>query len=259
MNGTVYALYFSPTHTSRAVARRVAQSLAEALSLPFGEIDLTPPAARGQTYAFAEEDTVVFGFPVYGGRIPALLEDTLSLIEGNGASAVPVAVYGNRAVEDALAEAADWLESRQMAVVAAGSFIGEHSYTAKVGHARPDENDLTQAAAFGAAIAEKLGRGDRSAVTVPGDRPYKERGPVSTGAPVTADTCTKCGLCVTGCPMGVIDRDDPTKVAPGCIKCCACVKVCPVGAKSFHDARVTAITKMLELTCKKPKEPEWFV
>lgn len=259
MNGTVYALYFSPTHTSRAVSHRVAQSLAEALSLPFGEIDLTPPAARGKTYTFAAEDTVVFGFPVYGGRIPALLEDTLSLIEGNGAAAVPVAVYGNRAAEDALAEAADWLEARQMAVIAAGSFIGEHSYTAKVGHARPDESDLSQAAAFGAAIAEKLGRGDRSPVAVPGNRPYKDRAPASPGAPVTADTCTKCGLCVTGCPMGVINRDDPAKIAPGCIKCCACVKVCPLGAKSFKDARVTAITKMLELTCKKPKAPAWFV
>ena len=259
MNGTVYALYFSPTHTSRAVSRRVAQALAQALSLPFAEIDLTPPAARSETYAFNAADTVVFGFPVYGGRIPALLEDTLSLLEGNGAAAVPVAVYGNRAVEDALAEAADWLESRQMTVVAAGSFIGEHSYSAKVAHARPDESDLAQAAAFGEAIAEKLGRGDRTPVAVPGSRPYKDRSPASPGAPVTADSCTKCGLCVSGCPMGVIDRDDPAKIAPGCIKCCACVKVCPLGAKAFHDARVTAITKMLELTCKKPKAPTWTV
>ncbi len=54
--------------------------------------------------------------------------------------------------------------------------------------------------------------------------------------PVTdAARCTRCGACVTACPMGSIDADCIT-VSGVCIKCQACIKNCPEQAKFFEDA-----------------------
>jgi nitroreductase/NAD-dependent dihydropyrimidine dehydrogenase PreA subunit len=49
--------------------------------------------------------------------------------------------------------------------------------------------------------------------------------------------CTKCGLCIKACPVGIIALQDgfPTtveKIAKGCITCGHCVAVCPSAALS---------------------------
>jgi hypothetical protein len=61
----------------------------------------------------------------------------LNTIEGNGALAVAVVVYGNRHYDDALIEWRDILESRNFKVFAAGAFIGEHSFSRILGKNRP--------------------------------------------------------------------------------------------------------------------------
>ena len=51
--------------------------------------------------------------------------------------------------EDALVELEDILEKNGFSILAGGAFIGEHSYTRKVGTNRPDSNDLDIAFNFG--------------------------------------------------------------------------------------------------------------
>lgn len=41
------------------------------------------------------DDVVVVGVPVYGGRVPAVVADALSHLKGNGAAAIALVVYGN--------------------------------------------------------------------------------------------------------------------------------------------------------------------
>ena len=255
----VYAVYFSPTRSSRAIVRTIAGAMAAHLGTPVAERDLTLPSGRESSLELGEEDALVLGFPVYGGRLPLPLVRWLPLLTANGTPAVLAAVYGNRAYEDALLEGSDLLRESGFRPLAAGAFIAEHSYTARVGAGRPDQEDLALADRFGTACADKLLAGDRSAPALPGNRPYKPRKPVSPLAPLTGTACTRCGACAAVCPMGVIHPDDPAQTDSGCLGCMACVKTCPLGCKSFDSPRIREVTAMLETNCLQPKVPETFL
>lgn len=257
----IHALYFSPTHTTQKIVEAVAEKLTQRLGLSLTTYDLTAPEARKGSVALTREDVMVLGLPVYAGRIPALLEETVKSLQGQGTPAVILAVYGNRDYDDALLEMRDLLQAGGFVVIAAGAFIGEHSFTGKVGENRPDAIDLKIAAEFGEQIAEKLVQGGvKGTVTVKGSFPYKERGPAWPFVPKTKEDCTNCMLCVDACPTGATSGEDPAEVnAAECIRCCACVKCCPVEAKYFDDKAILDIVAWLEGTCRERKEPELFV
>ena len=52
--------------------------------------------------------------PVYAGRVPAIAVERLKGIKTSGVKCVIVAVYGNRAYEDALVEMQDVATERRM-------------------------------------------------------------------------------------------------------------------------------------------------
>ena len=101
---TVWAAYFSATNTTKKVVTQIARRLSQQTACPMEIYDFTHPQARKTPKAFAPGDLVVFGTPVYAGRVPNLLIRFVAAVQGNGALAVPVVCYGNRAYEDALGE-----------------------------------------------------------------------------------------------------------------------------------------------------------
>ena len=94
-----YRLFFSPTGgTARAT-----ELVCGAMKTPFAAVDLTLPAARGQQHWFAADDLVVFGLPVYGGRLPQV-PGLFDGLRGENTPAVLCACYGNRHYDDMLLE-----------------------------------------------------------------------------------------------------------------------------------------------------------
>ena len=201
----------------------------------------------------------MLAYPVYGGRMPALLEETMTHLAGENTPAVVLAVYGNRAYEDALLEGVERLQKQGFVPIAAGAFVAEHTYTSALAGGRPDESDLALARQLGEKAAEKWQKGDKTLVKVPGNHPYKERGAGASRHPKTKDSCTGCGLCASLCPMEIIDPQDPKAVGEGCLACFACVKHCPVGAKFFEDEGLDKARMWLEANFQEPKTPELFV
>lgn len=122
-------------------------------------IDLTHPA--GHPAPLPGEAVAIFAVPVYGGHVaPAALE-RLREIRGEGTPAVVLAVYGNRSFGTAVAELASFVAGRGFVPVAAGAFVGEHSYSTTetpIAQGRPDARDLAAATAFGAQVREKLAK-----------------------------------------------------------------------------------------------------
>ena len=246
---TVWSVWFSATGTTKKVVSRTAELIAQDLGVPCREFSFNLPASREAELAFGPDDLVVFGLPVYAGRVPNLLLPYVrDQVKGNGALAVPVVLYGNRNFDDGLMELRNVLRDNGFHPVAAGAFVGEHAFSKILGAGRPDGEDMALAEELAHRAADKV-----KALTVPPAqavevegcdpiRPYytprdRHGEPIKDflkAKPVTdPNKCVKCGLCARLCPMGSIDPNDVSSVTGKCIKCCACVKNCPTGAKYF--------------------------
>ncbi|WP_291441139.1 4Fe-4S ferredoxin [Desulfovibrio sp.] len=259
MSNSLHTVFFSPTHSSKQIVRAMAATVAPIVGKSVIEHDLTLPDARGKKLSCAVDDALLLAFPVYAGRIPRPLLDSLAGLMGNGAVAVPVAVYGNRHYDDALLEAVDILLKQGFAVPAAAAFVAEHSLTPTVGSGRPDVRDMAAVLDFSKAVAAAVLSACGNTVTVPGKRPYRDLPPAVDLRPKTSQSCTQCMICAANCPMQVISFDDAAEISHGCIRCCACVKSCPEGAKYFDQEPVLNIVDMLEKNCLSRREPEVFV
>ena len=260
MDKLLNLLYFSATGTTA----RVVQAIGEGLGNNVRECDISHPYSR-RDFRFGPQDLVVAGVPVYGGRVPDFLVDYLSRVKGDQTPVVCVVVYGNRDYDDALLELKDIMENNGFTAVAAGAFIGEHSYTRLVGTGRPDQQDLKIARDLGVRVGEKLAamRAGRAGpeLVVRGRFPYKERTPKITAVPSIGVGCLECGMCAESCPMQAINWKnfhdiDETK----CILCCRCVKICPVQAVSIDHEKLNRVRQMLIAQySQERREPELFL
>lgn len=251
----IHVIYFSPTHTSRAVACAIAEGMGPSKTVV---TDLT--LKRPERKIVVDADVAVVAVPVYGGRVAETAMERLACLRGRDTSVVPVVIYGNRDYEDALLELTDCLKGSGFRPLAAGAFIGEHSYSRPgmpIAAGRPDEKDLAAARELGQGVRKKWQLSPRETVlTVPGHFPYKEKGNKTPVTPVTlAEKCIRCGHCGQICPTGAVSGNLPVSDAERCIKCCACVKECPAEARIFD----TPYTALLFEKCQRRREPQiWW-
>lgn len=262
---SVILVYFSPTQTTE----KTVEGIAQGIQIDIVErLDLTPPEARTREFQEMHDELVIIGAPVYGGRIAHEAVHRLRRIKGNGTPAAVVAVYGNRAYEDALLELRDLAADLGFRPVAGGAFIAEHSYdseTTPIASGRPDAHDLEEARRFGELIREKMREmrtlDEMPFLQVPGNFPYVEWDLPSDIFPVTDETqCTLCGTCARICPTEAITvRDTVMTDQNTCISCSACVKKCSTGARAWENLWMKQAVEWLSANCRERKEPEIFL
>lgn len=247
------AAVFSPTGTTA----RTASAIAAGLGLPVDQVDLCA-VPRPQT--LPASTLLLAAVPVYGGRVPPLALQRLAALRGSG-PAVAVAVYGNRAYDDALLELKTELEAAGFHVAAAAAFVAEHSIVRSIAAGRPNAQDLELAEQFGRQAAAKLADPARcqTPVAVPGSAEYRSWKGI--GFQPQADAgCTGCGICAAACPAGAIPAADPRHTDPArCIVCMRCVSVCPQGARALPAPARLAAAAMLRVKAAQPRQPETWL
>lgn len=245
----VWAIYFSPTGTTKKTVCRIADRIADSLSATREDYDFTLPEMRSGFPSISGNagDLVVFGTPTYAGRVPNVLLKYLASVKGDGALAIPVATFGNRNFDNSLLELRDILTSGGFVPVAAAAAACEHSFSYTLGAGRPDNQDFAELDDFSEKISLLIAEDKfNEHILLPGVpdtyggyyKPQDRNGlhiDIRKVTPKVSENCTNCGICAAVCPMGSIDSSDIRKMTGICIKCGACFKKCPVSARYFDD------------------------
>ena len=215
----LHLYFFSPTGGTKTVAGL----FAEQLGAPDACTDIT---VHAEAKTFTADDRLLLFFPVYGGRVPEPCLARVRALHGTDTPVTLVAVFGNRAVDDALLEMRDTLAPLGFRVVAAAEVIAPHSINTDIAIGRPDASDRARIAAFCAQLASKLAEDAPAGITVPGNKPYCDYNGLPL-KPTGGLRCIGCGLCADNCPAGAIPKDAPKKVDKRkCISCMRCIQIC---------------------------------
>ena len=250
----IHQIIFSPTGGTR----RVSEILCHGMGVESVVTDLCVKSDDIQMPNIHEDDLAVIAMPVYAGRVPALAVERLRMVKPNGAKCVVVAVFGNRAYDDALLEMKDVASEMGFRVIAAVAAVAEHSIIRKYGKGRPDDDDEQKLWQFGADIMNKAQRDDCTMPQVPGNRPYKKGGKVPH--PKGRRGCNRCGVCAKQCPADAIPLSDPKRVDTSkCISCMKCVSVCPTGARGIGVIMNFLAIQGLKKVCATRKENELYI
>lgn len=254
----ITGIYFSPTESTKKVVEMIAGEIHGNRA----SLDLTDAAPKRPDYSFTENEAVIVGVPVYGGRVPETAVERLRKLHGRQTPAVLVVTYGNRAYEDALIELRDVLVEQGFKTAAAAAVVTEHNIIHSIAAGRPDQADQAALKQFGQKVDERFRTMQSTyqleAVAVKGKTPYRAYGTIPFKIKVSG-SCNQCGLCIKKCPVQAISRTDP-KVTDQerCISCMRCVRVCPAGGRKISPFMLFMAGKKLKKVCGSRKEPEFF-
>lgn len=249
----VNLIYFSATGTTQKIVTTVAKGMNIDSSKHYN-------ITKGidEVVNIPADNVAVFGMPVYAGRIPQIMVESLNKFTGNDTPAIMVCAYGNREFDDALLELKDIVEKNRFKVISAGAFIAEHSIFPKIAQARPDDNDLALISEFGCKSIEILKNKDISQLSetrVSGNHPYRDTSPIPFKMK-TSKECNSCGLCAKECPTQAISKESPKKVdKTKCILCAHCIAICPKKAKHFGGILYSIVSKKFIKNYSERKEP----
>ena len=246
---TVYVAYFSPNGNTKNVAIKLAKLISDNTK----EIDFTSPESRTKAYRFDAADLVIFACPTYAGKLPNKIMPFIKTnFTGNGAFAVPIVTFGNRAFDNSLAELCWILSDNAFSILGAGAFVTKHAFSRVLGKGRPDYKDEKLLAQLANHVKTTYLYKDKLAnnVTTPDSSGYFGNSSNSC-SPSTHSTSDLYCLPIPGeadapyyTPLGidgtpaVFLKAKPKTNEDLCDDCGICAQKCPMGSISFDDYSV---------------------
>ncbi len=261
----IRAIFFSPTGGTARIVEHAAQTLAARLGVLATMQSYTTPNDRGSWQPIEEGEMVVWGTPVYAGRIPNKTLDFVdSHLKGCNNPVLAIAVYGGRHYDDTLAEMQAVIRRGNMRCVGATAMVCRHVFSNTLGLGRPSGDDLSELEAYclhmdlNHEVCHLPGHTDNLQYYTPLRTDSKPAQFLKAVPMLNAELCTKCGQCASWCPMGSItNREGVPSIEGICIKCMACVRGCVNGAWRFDNEDFFSHIRMIEQQCQ-AHAPNWF-
>ena len=253
----VFAIYFSPTGTSK----KVLKSMLSEFDIPKCNVDLTPYETRNNSYSFSENDLVIIGTPVYGGRIPSAAEKRIKLLNGNNTPALLVLTFGNVHYSNALSELKQMVNVNGFIAIAAATVVSEHNVAKGIATGRPNLQDFADISMFIKKVKEKISYSQQFENTSINGKVVSHLCDMRDMLPIKPhgnEKCTNCGICIKLCPTHTIT--DPRKTASStCIRCMRCIKYCPQNARTYGSFKKNFAKIFLTVASHGKKQPDFFL
>lgn len=227
-------LYFSPTNTTKRICKAIASGMGakDPVDLNITFPDFRTKLASNPNAILENIDHIIIGAPVYSGKLPIQVMECLKSISGNEKICTAVVVYGNRDYGLALYHMVKILFINNFNVLAAGTFIGQHSYSdiLPVAIGRPDKTDLEKAYDFGSASLNKFNYLSLEDIPFQRDMFSKSENYIPTQPVFQSEKCDHCRICSKRCPINIISPETGNwlnrEAKKQCIGCMACVSSC---------------------------------
>ena len=234
MNFAIF--YFSATGITETVSNHIAAIL-EGKGNSVKLTNIITLDSRQSQFDFSEFDACIFGFPVFGGRLPHVVDDWIKSIDGKNLKCSMFFTYGARELEWAHQVTYYLLTQANFQVVLSAEFIGKHSFSVAEGWSlaedRPNQLDFGIAAEFALQSVKRFQTDikfniDLSEFTYKRKRIRKTKGGFATFYPSRGkNECSMCYLCEKECPVKAFDAISGETNRKLCIMCMHCVTICP--------------------------------
>ena len=242
--------YFSATGITETISNHIAAILKrEGNSVKLKNIIRLD--SRQFQYDFLEFDACIFGFPVFGGRPPTVVEEWMKKLDGRDQKCSMFFTYGGRDLEWAHQVTYYLLTQANFQVVLSAEFIGKHSFNVAKGwslaEGRPNQLDFDIAKEFALQSIKRFQKDsdfsiDLSEFTYRPKKTRESRGPWAKFYPSRGkDDCSMCYLCEKECPVKAFDAISGETNRKLCIQCMHCVTICP--DKAIHISEVSRFFK----------------
>lgn len=269
MTKRIGILYYSPTNTTKTICNAVAAGMGSDNPLI---MDITLPDKRSDIIVnlntlLNKIDHLIIGAPVYSGKLPLKVVECLKTLNGAGKKSTAIVLYGNRDYGIALYNMVEILLQNDFDVIAAGTFIGQHSYSniVPVAMGRPDESDKDKARKFGAQILHSSKTLSLKDIPLQIDMHSKSKKYSSFKPSYNEKLCIKCGRCGKTCPSGILSSDTGKYLNQSakkfCIGCMACVNNCKPKARFLKVNPIVQIVikRILGQASLERKEPVMII
>lgn len=232
-------LYFSPTNTTKKICKSIALGMGvkDPVDLNITIPDFRKKLASDPNAIIENIDHIIIGAPVYSGKLPIQVIECLKSISGNEKKCTAVVVYGNRDYGFALHQMVKILSNNNFNILAAGTFIGQHSYSdiIPVAIGRPDKTDLEKAYNFGSESLNTSNYLSLEDIPVQQDMFSKSENYNPIKPVFKSEKCNHCRICSKRCPVNIISPETGNwlnqEAKKQCIGCMACVSSCKEKAR----------------------------
>src|SRR6056297_222602 len=264
-------IYFSPTLSTENIVHSIAKgwNISEQRTINLNSLE----QRHNVKFNIEPSEAVILGIPVYEERIPDLLYPVLTKVRGSRNPMILVVTYGNISAGIALKQLSKMMRNQGFKIIAAASFIGEHSFSheeIKIASGRPDSKDMEKAELLGKQIFQKIDKTEKienlPELSIKGELramgkllPRHSELTFAHSPVIDPNLCKKCKKCLEVCPVNAIDPETLKSRDKLCIRCFACVKLCPNNARKIIYKKPVLVKTVLKQLGKKRKEPEIYI